>query len=74
MVNEFDDDNEAYDVLDDINPEDYILVLDGNGTLRGLSLPENLQDEDDVPESIAKIITMLLENAKQTKPANESLH
>lgn len=66
--------NEEYDILDDVNPEDYILVLDGNGTLRGISLPETITNEDEVPETIAKIITLLLEKAKQTKPSNESLH
>jgi hypothetical protein len=67
-------DNEEYDILDDVNPEDYILVIDGNGVLRGISLPETITDEDEVPDTIEKVITMLLEKAKQTKPSNESLH
>jgi hypothetical protein len=74
MANDFNDDTDGYDILDDINPEDYILVLDGTGKLRGISLPESIEDEDDVPDTIAKVITLLLEHAKQSKPSNASLH
>lgn len=76
MVNEFnnDEDDDEYDILEDIEPEDYILVLDGNGNLRGISLPEDITDEDDIPESIAKIVTLLLEKATDSKPTNQSLH
>lgn len=73
MVNEFNDDDE-YDITQDVNPEDYILVLDGNGNLRGISLPEDLTDEDEVPEPIAKVIALLLEKSSNRKPAGEALH
>lgn len=73
MSDEYNNDDE-YDILDDINPEDYILVLDGNGKLRGISLPESIDDNDDVPDAIAKIMAILLVNKEDTKPDDAPLH
>lgn len=73
MNDDYNNDDE-YDILDDINPEDYILVLDGNGKLRGISLPESIDDNDDVPDAIAKIMAILLVNKEDTKPDDAPLH
>ena len=37
--------DEDYDVLEDIQPEDFVFVVDGSGQLKGISWPENLGNE-----------------------------
>ena len=67
---DFEDD---YDVLDDIQPEDYIIVISGEGTLRGISLPENLADEDDINIIVEEVIKLLLKKNKEMT-VNKTLH
>ena len=41
---------------DEIEEEDYIFVIDSEGNLKSYALPEHLECEEEMPESIKKIM------------------
>lgn len=41
--------------LDDIDENDYVLILDSNGDLKTILMPED-QNDFDVPETVSKIL------------------
>ena len=71
LENQFVDD---YDVLEDIQPEDFVFVVNGTGQLKGISFPETLLDSDEVDPAIEEIIAFLVEKYKEVRPANATLH
>lgn len=74
-VNELPDaEDEGYDILEDIQPEDYIFVISPNGHLRGISFPEDLSDDEDVSSPVEDIVAFILENSIDTLPGNATLH
>ena len=66
--------SEDYDVLDDIQPEDFVFVVNKSGQLKGISFPEDLEDVDTVDPAIEEIIAFLIDKYKETRPANATLH
>jgi hypothetical protein len=58
--------NESDDVLDDIHPGDYVFVVSSEGMLRGISLPED--DEQEVSEQLEKIVNYIVEVSKEVAP------
>ena len=72
LVNDLD--SEEYDVLEDIQPEDYVFVLNGAGQLKGISFPEDMESEDEVNPIIEEVIAFLLEKYKEMRPPNATLH
>ena len=66
--------SEDYDVLDDIQPEDYVFVINGVGQLKGISFPEELEDMDTVNPAIEEIIAFLIDKYKEIRPAGATLH
>jgi hypothetical protein len=58
--------NESDDVLDDIHPGDYVFVVSSEGMLRGISLPED--DDQEVSEQLEKIVNYIVEVSKEVAP------
>lgn len=63
-----------YDVLEDIQPEDFVFVVTSTGQLKGISFPEDMKDEDEVDLNVEEIITFLVKKVAETRPANATLH
>ena len=66
--------SDEYDVLDDIQPEDFVFVVNSAGQLKGISFPENLEDDDEVDVNIEEIIAFLVKKFTEVRPANATLH
>lgn len=66
--------SEDYDVLEDIQPEDFVIVIDSAGQLKGISFPEDLDDNDTVDPAIEEIIAYLIDKHKNIRPADATLH
>ncbi len=66
--------SEEYDVLDDIQPEDFVFVINASGQLKGISFPENLEDADTVDPAIEEIIAYLIDKYQTIRPADATLH
>ncbi len=66
--------SEDYDVLDDIQPEDFVFVINNVGQLKGISFPEDLDDADTVDPAIEEIIAFLIKKYTEVRPANATLH
>jgi len=68
-------DLDEYDVLDDIQPEDFVFVINSEGQLKGISFPETLGDDDEVNPNIEDIIKFLVKlSAENIRPADATLH
>lgn len=65
---------DEYDVLEDIQPEDFVFVINGAGQLKGISFPETLTDTDEIDSTIEEIIAFLVEKHKEVRPPNATLH
>ena len=52
--------NESDDVLGDIQPEDYVFVVNSNGVLKGISLPEV---EVDASPEVEEIFNFFIKHA-----------
>ena len=63
-----------YDVLEDIQPEDFVFVITSTGQLKGISFPEDMRDEDEVDLNVEEIINFLVKKVAETRPANATLH
>jgi hypothetical protein len=63
-----------YDVLEDIQPEDFVFVVTSTGQLKGISFPEDMQDEDEVDLNVEEIINFLVKKVAETRPASATLH
>jgi hypothetical protein len=63
-----------YDVLKDIQPEDFVFVVTSTGQLKGISFPEDMQDEDEVDLNVEEIINFLVKKVAETRPASATLH
>jgi hypothetical protein len=66
--------NADYDVLEDIQPEDFVFVITSTGQLKGISFPEDMNDNDDVDVNVEEIITFLVKKVAETRPAGATLH
>ena len=63
-----------YDVLEDIQPEDFVFVITSTGQLKGISFPEDMRDEDEVDLNVEEIINFLVKKVVETRPAGATLH
>jgi len=63
-----------YDVLEDIQPEDFVFVVTSTGHLKGISFPEDMKDDDEVDLNVEEIITFLVKKVSETRPAGATLH
>jgi hypothetical protein len=64
-----------YDVLDDVQDDDFVFVVTSSGQLKGISFPVNMEDDDDVDPSIEEIINFLVGKYKDTVvPPGTILH
>ena len=66
--------SEEYDVLEDIQEDDFVFVVNSTGQLKGISFPETLGDEDTVDPVVEEIINYLIEKYKLVRPADATLH
>ncbi len=66
--------SEEYDVLEDIQDEDYVFVVNADGQLKGISWPADLEEDDDVNPNIEEIINFLVKKFTEVRPANVTLH
>ena len=67
-------DLDDYDVLEDIQPEDFVFVVTNTGQLKGISFPEDMKDEDEVDLNVEEIINFLVKKVVETRPAGATLH
>lgn len=65
---------EDYDVLDDVQDDDYVFVVNSAGQLKGISFPVDLEDEDTVDANVEEIITFLVKKYTEVRPPNATLH
>lgn len=72
ILNELETDE--YDVLEDIQPEDFVFVITSTGQLKGISFPEEMQDQDEVDVNVEEIINFLVKKVDETRPAGATLH
>jgi hypothetical protein len=63
-----------YDVLEDIQPEDFVFVITSTGRLKGISFPEDMEDQDEVDLNVEEIINFLVKKVAETRPAGATLH
>ena len=67
-------DSEDYDVLEDIQDEDFVFVVSPNGQLKGISWPADLEDDSDVDQNIEEIISFMVKKFTEVRPAGVTLH
>jgi hypothetical protein len=68
------DENE-YDVLEDIQDEDFVFVVNSSGQLKGISWPATLEDEDEVDPNIEDLIAYMVKKVSDNaRPPNTTLH
>ena len=73
LINKLEDDE--YDIFEDIQDEDFVFVVAGDGKLKGISLPTNLNDNDEINPAVAELINYLVTRmTDDTRPTNASLH
>jgi hypothetical protein len=58
--------NENADVLDDIHPEDYVFVVSPEGKLRGISLPED--EDQEISAELEKIVNYIIKVSQEVAP------
>ena len=66
--------SEDYDVLEDIQDEDFVFVVSPNGQLKGISWPADLEDDSDVDQNIEEIISFMVKKFTEVRPAGVTLH
>jgi len=64
-------DEQENDFLDEIEDGDYIFVVDSEGNLRSYAMPESIEDEQDFPDNIKKIMKIF---KNQTRMTQQTLH
>lgn len=67
-------DSEEYDILEDIQDEDYVFVVNGSGQLKGISWPSTLEDDEDLNTNIEEIIKFLVSKFKESVPEGTTVH
>lgn len=66
--------SEEADILEDVQPEDFVFVVSNTGQLRGISWPEDMKDDDDVNPDVEEIIKFLVKKYTEVKPADVTVH
>lgn len=66
--------SEEYDVLEDIQDEDYVFVVSPNGQLKGISWPADLEDDSEVDQNVEEIINFMVKKFTEVRPAGVTLH
>lgn len=69
-----DQEEDDYDVLEDIQPEDFVFVFNGHGQLKGISFPEEMLDDAEINPTVEEIIKFLLDKNKESRPPDSTLH
>ena len=65
---------EDYDVLEDIQDDDFVFVVNSSGQLKGISWPVDLEDDDEVDLAIEDIINFLVTKHVEVRPEGVTLH
>lgn len=66
---------EEYDVLEDIQDDDFVFVVNGSGQLKGISWPTTLEDEDEVDPNIEDLIAYMVKKVSEnSRPPDATLH
>lgn len=66
---------EEYDVLEDIQDDDFVFVVNGLGQLKGISWPTTLEDEDQVDPNIEDLIAYMVKKVSEnSRPPGTTLH
>lgn len=71
ILNELDD---SYDVLEDVQDDDFVFVLTNTGHLKGISFPVDMADEAEIDPNIEEMISFLVKKYAETRPAGTTLH
>jgi len=66
--------SDDYDVLEDIQDEDFVFVVNSAGQLKGISWPTDMEDDTEVDATVEEIITFLVKKFTETRPPNATLH
>ena len=67
-------DSDEYDVLEDIQDEDFVFVVNSKGQLKGISWPADLEDNDEVDQNVEDIIAYLVGKFTERRPPGVTLH
>lgn len=65
---------EDYDVLEDVQDDDYVFVVTSTGQLKGISFPVDMENEDEVDANVEEIIAFLVKKYTEIRPPNATLH
>lgn len=74
MSKKLDIEAEEYDVLEDIQDDDFVFVVSVDGQLKGISFPVNMEDDDEVDPTVEEIISLLIKKYTETRPTLATLH
>jgi hypothetical protein len=67
--------SDEYDILEDIQDDDFVFVVNGSGLLKGISWPTTLEDEDDVDPNIEDLIAYMVKKVSEnSRPPDATLH
>ena len=66
--------SEDYDVLEDIQDDDFVFVVTSTGQLKGISWPVDYEDDTEVDMNVEEIITFLVKKYTEVRPPNVTLH
>lgn len=66
--------SEDYDVLEDIQDDDFVFVVNSAGLLKGISWPVDIEDQDEVDDRVEEIIKFLIKKFNEVRPLNATLH
>lgn len=65
---------EDYDVLEDVQDDDYVFVVNSAGQLKGISFPVDMEDETVIDTNVEEIISFLVKKYTEVRPPNATLH
>jgi hypothetical protein len=65
---------DEYDVLDDIQPEDFVFVINSAGQLKGISFPEEMQDDEEIDPNVEEMISYIIKKGNDIMPAGTTIH
>ena len=64
-MNDLFEDIDEEEFLDSIGETDFVFILDADGNLKTLLMPESVQDDDSVPENVLKVLKALGMESKE---------
>jgi len=66
--------SDDYDVLEDIQDDDFVFVVTASGHLKGISFPVDMKDDDEIDINVEEIINFLVKKITEVRPPDATLH